>query len=790
MTYSKFIVLDIETTGVESNQDDIIEVAAVRLDQHGKIEAELDLLISTNQQISSTVTALTGLQPADLVDKPDFEAVKETIEQFIGSDPILGHNIGFDVEFLIAKGCNIKHNDTLDTLELAHTILPYQEFYSLEYLAYKFGFANQPSHRAMKDVLATVDLFKFLNQQAKSWPAAVRQEIVEQVPVDAWTWGWLVAEPLDFPNETYKTIDHRIATDQLLHSIEQASPKTKTIPVDANSPVVLIENQAEANLALALCLAANHKPSLVVLPDRFWQRINWIDVGKKLSASIEIKLPADQVYRPGAKAEFLTSQAPIGGMAARVLTTITLWEQLWDSDPARLHLGLDEKYQFEQKFSQVGQPQPASQADIVITTISGIKDLAADSSRQIILTNMGLTEDEVVLDQGRRMTPEYFAAAVASRRDFVHQFVRPHNVKAADELFKILNHFSANLAELAVVLINRYISDPPMGTFDTTIELVPDNLSEELSQAFDKVISELELYYQKLTELELDGLSRQIVSTKRLLGQFKAMRTGEGSQRVFLYASDRRFSLDLAASEPDWSALTGLTQKFRQVMVVDPGLSVTGSFEYHRRFWPEFTTLILTPETKSELTVIDDLSEQTEPVEILRQIGNRLSLGQAGKSLILASGNYDAWQTFEHLFADASASDTVVISNDTAGNIVLLADKLSTQQKVLVIGTYIWTFQLAGYLNGIDRVILGKIPFEASWRPQLRVVEEQNGGFMGFVLPRTIMKLKRILHQLSLLGWPLVLVDPRLQAKDYGRVILQSLTEFTVVPVELDAALD
>src|SRR5690349_4322239 len=107
MKYQGYIVLDIETTGFDPNRDDAIEVSAVRLDTKGMVVDKLDLLLRANAEISPLVISLTGITPEMVANSPHLDEVKNQIEQFVGDLPIVGHNINFDVDFLVAKGINI-----------------------------------------------------------------------------------------------------------------------------------------------------------------------------------------------------------------------------------------------------------------------------------------------------------------------------------------------------------------------------------------------------------------------------------------------------------------------------------------------------------------------------------------------------------------------------------------------------------------------------------------------------------------------------------------------------------
>ncbi|HHX36391.1 MAG TPA: PHP domain-containing protein, partial [Clostridiaceae bacterium] len=100
---TQFVALDLETTGLDPNHDRIIEVGAVRYirDADNQFVPDLDDSYQTfvNPQISLTekIQKLTGITDFDLVGAPDAFSVMQQLKSFIGADPIVGHNVLFDL---------------------------------------------------------------------------------------------------------------------------------------------------------------------------------------------------------------------------------------------------------------------------------------------------------------------------------------------------------------------------------------------------------------------------------------------------------------------------------------------------------------------------------------------------------------------------------------------------------------------------------------------------------------------------------------------------------------------
>ena len=107
------------------------------------------------------------------------------LERFVGPAAIVGHNIGFDLGFLRAKGLFVE-NQGLDTWELASVLVPARPSYSLGSLAVHFGIPSPSQHRALNDASVTAQLFEILCEHAGLLPRGVLAEIVRLVHRGSW----------------------------------------------------------------------------------------------------------------------------------------------------------------------------------------------------------------------------------------------------------------------------------------------------------------------------------------------------------------------------------------------------------------------------------------------------------------------------------------------------------------------------------------------------------------------------------------------------------------------------
>jgi predicted DnaQ family exonuclease/DinG family helicase len=152
-----FVALDLETTGLEPEKDEIIEIGAVKI-KNGEISERIDELISIHRPLPMGIRRLTGIQESDLEGKPSIHQILPELERFIGNEPLVIHNSPFDLSFLESKGLEIR-NQGFDTLELSRILLPTLKNHKLETLLRHFQIERNKSHRAADDAEGVARLF-------------------------------------------------------------------------------------------------------------------------------------------------------------------------------------------------------------------------------------------------------------------------------------------------------------------------------------------------------------------------------------------------------------------------------------------------------------------------------------------------------------------------------------------------------------------------------------------------------------------------------------------------------
>jgi ATP-dependent DNA helicase DinG len=188
------VALDIETTGLDPQNDAILEIGAVRF--NGKrIEAEWSTLINPGRLIPPFISQLTGITNEMVKNAPPIRAVLDDLVSFVGNAPVLGHSVRFDLSFLARYGA-LDLNEYIDTYELAAVLLPTSSRYNLGALAQSLGIPVQNAHRALDDARTTSAVFLQLYDLAMELPLELIAEFVRLgEPLD-WGAGWMFSQVL------------------------------------------------------------------------------------------------------------------------------------------------------------------------------------------------------------------------------------------------------------------------------------------------------------------------------------------------------------------------------------------------------------------------------------------------------------------------------------------------------------------------------------------------------------------------------------------------------------------
>ena len=185
------VAFDLETTGLESTRDVIIEVGAVKF-QGDQVLDTFQTFVNPGRPIPEFIQRLTGITPKQVERAPFFSTISSQLADFVGSHPVIGHNISFDLSFLASHGLQLS-NTAYDTWDLASVFLPRAPQYSLGRLSEFFQVAHNDPHRALADAKATQGVFLALLRRADSLDPGLLAHIVNLAARSRWSIGPLLA---------------------------------------------------------------------------------------------------------------------------------------------------------------------------------------------------------------------------------------------------------------------------------------------------------------------------------------------------------------------------------------------------------------------------------------------------------------------------------------------------------------------------------------------------------------------------------------------------------------------
>ena len=195
----EYVCVDVETTGLKPEEDEIIEVAAVHV-KDGEICGKFSSLIKPSRShanftflmprllgyrsfkevpdevydefyskylLPPNIKELTGITDDMLWDAPSIDAVMPGFFDFVGDHMLVAHNADFDTDFLYdaCQRCGlVLQNSYVDTMRIARKLLPQLEHHRLSDLMEHFSIIQETAHRAEPDVLATIECLKKMKQ--------------------------------------------------------------------------------------------------------------------------------------------------------------------------------------------------------------------------------------------------------------------------------------------------------------------------------------------------------------------------------------------------------------------------------------------------------------------------------------------------------------------------------------------------------------------------------------------------------------------------------------------------
>lgn len=158
-----FCVVDLETTGLMPEWNEIIEIGAIKV-ICGKEVERFQTFVKPSEELDPFIIGLTGITDEMLADAPDPEAALPAFVRFLGDLPIVGYNVGFDVRFL-SRWFDGFDSDYVDCLRFARKLHPELEHHRLSDMKDLYRI-DAAAHRALGDCEATAVCYAMLKEEA------------------------------------------------------------------------------------------------------------------------------------------------------------------------------------------------------------------------------------------------------------------------------------------------------------------------------------------------------------------------------------------------------------------------------------------------------------------------------------------------------------------------------------------------------------------------------------------------------------------------------------------------
>ena len=161
-----YVTIDVETTGLDFNNDRIIEISAIKYINNSEVDS-FSYLVNPNMKLSETIIRITGITNEDLIDKPTIDEVLPKFINFIEDYTLVAHNASYDFKMITAE-CNrsrldVIKNKVADTLVFAKRYYSKKEVRKLQtkrHLKNNFNLVLYNTHRALADCYTCAYLYQ------------------------------------------------------------------------------------------------------------------------------------------------------------------------------------------------------------------------------------------------------------------------------------------------------------------------------------------------------------------------------------------------------------------------------------------------------------------------------------------------------------------------------------------------------------------------------------------------------------------------------------------------------
>ena len=182
-----YVVYDLETLGLNSHENDIIEIGAVKM-LGDRIIDTFSKFVKPSRSIPRKIEELTGINNSLVAGADSIQVVLPEFMEFIGDATLVAHNAKFDIGFIkrdVKKYLGYDYKPSvIDTLQWAKDLMPELNGYGLKTVTKKLGVALENHHRAVDDSQATAQMFAVFLGMFKDKGATTLDKLDGIVPIN------------------------------------------------------------------------------------------------------------------------------------------------------------------------------------------------------------------------------------------------------------------------------------------------------------------------------------------------------------------------------------------------------------------------------------------------------------------------------------------------------------------------------------------------------------------------------------------------------------------------------
>ena len=167
----EYVAFDLETTGLSSLHDTIIEIGAAIM-KGNEVLSTFQTFVDPHRPLQPKIVDLTGINDQMLAGQPDISEAMPKFLEYVGNRPLCAHNADFDIGFVTAACEKLGlpfHPTYVDTLILAQNLMPELGKYKLNIVADALSLPDFNHHRASDDAITCgyllMRFFKMMQEQ-------------------------------------------------------------------------------------------------------------------------------------------------------------------------------------------------------------------------------------------------------------------------------------------------------------------------------------------------------------------------------------------------------------------------------------------------------------------------------------------------------------------------------------------------------------------------------------------------------------------------------------------------